>query len=353
MIRPPTTQRRTRGSRQEGQAFLMVALLLAVFGGMAAMAVDFGSMATHRRDLQNAADAIALAASLELPDEAAAQAIAETWAAKNDIALSEMQVTFVAQNPPTEPNPKVIVQLTQGHEFIFARLIGVTNANVGAVAAAIKTSAGGSAHLMPWSLKESIKDASAPGQSLVLKYDASNPSNGNFGALRLDGNGANVYRDTIENGSTTGYCASGVSGCPYPTTVQTETGNMRGPTETGTDYRLDNTSASCDEWDDVVQVNADGTMGLKAACNPFGPGGNPNSLQVIVIPVIASLCNGSCTVTIVEFALFFLEGYGPGGCDAGNDCEVKGRFINSNANFGALTGVFDPNSFSHFVRLVQ
>ena len=30
-----------------------------------------------------------------------------------------------------------------------------------------------------------------------------------------------------------------------------------------------------------------------------------------------------------------------------------GRFINSNTNYGALTGVYDADTFAHFVRLVE
>jgi len=351
-MRFPHLTRTPRASGQRGQVVIMVAMLLAVFGGMVALAIDVGAMTADRRDLQNAADAIALAASLELPDEAAAMDAAEEWAAKNDIDLARMTVTFVAQNPPTEPNPKVIVEVADTHNFVFAPLIGINSAEVGADAAAIRTSPGGSNALMPWTVKKAVKDAAVPGQSLVLKYDANNVQTGNFGAIRIDGNGANVYRDTIKWGSENGLCADSVADCPYPFQTNTETGNMTGPTRVGTDYRVDNTSGACDEWGEVVQVNPDGTQGLKAACNPFGNGGNPNSLQVVVIPIINDLCNGNCTVTIKEFALFFLEGYGDGGC-TGNDCEIKGRFINSNTNYGSLMGVFDENTLSHFVRLVD
>jgi len=352
MIRHAATRLRIRGSRQEGQAFIVVALLLAVFGGMAALVVDIGSMTTDRRDLQNAADAIALAASQALPNQDAAQAVANQWAAKNDIALSEMELTFVAQNVPSVPNPKVIVKLTQDHEFTFARLIGVTSAEVGATAAAIRTSPGGSAGLVPWSVTRATLDAITPGVTTVMKYDSNGVTSGNFGAIQLDGSGANVYRDTAEFGSSNGLCATGNSSCSYPSTAQVETGNMVGATRTAVDYRMDNTSASCDTWAEVTQVAGNGSMSLQPACNPFLPGGDPNSLRIIVIPVIASLCNGSCTVTITEFALFFLEGYDNGQCN-GNDCDIQGRFIASNTNYGAQVGVFGADTLAHFVRLVQ
>ena len=345
-------ERSTPPRGESGQVFIMVALLLAVFGGLVAIAVDFGAMAADRRDLQNSADAIALAASQELPNQDAARDVAEDWAERNGIPLAAMELTFVAQDLPTEPNPKVIVELTESHEFVFARLVGITEADVGATAAAVKTSPGGSEGLMPWSVLKAVKDGAVPGESLVLKYDATDVTTGNFGALRLDGNGSNVYRDTIKYGSDTGLCADSVADCPYPSATDTEPGNMRGPTETGTDYRMENTSAACNDWSEVVNVVDGGVMGLKPECNPFGSGGNSESLRVVVVPVISSLCNGECEVTIKEFALFFLEGYGEGGC-TGNVCEIKGRFIESNTNYGAWMGVYDEETLSHFVRLVQ
>jgi hypothetical protein len=132
----------------------------------------------------------------------------------------------------------------------------------------------------------------------------------------------------------------------------TKPGNMTGPTRDGTGYRMTNTTTSCDTWAEVVYDLGGGKHGLKSGCNPFGPGGNAASLRVIVIPIIAGEFNGRTEVTITEFALFFLEGYGPGGC-TGNNCEIMGRFINSNTNYGALTGVYDADTFAHFVRLVE
>jgi Flp pilus assembly protein TadG len=343
----------TRSQGERGQILVIVAMVLAILCGMTAMAVDFGSYATDRRNLQNAADAIALAAAQELPNTTAATTAANTYATENDIPLSDVTLSFTPQSLPSQPNPKVSVTIDDTHAFLFANVIGISEADVSAHAAAIKTSAAGSDGLMPWSVIQSFAHASAPGTSLVLKYDAGNSTNGNFGALRLDGNGSNVYRDTIINGSTTPYCASGVTNCPHPSVVSTETGNMRGSTRTGVDNRLATTTLSCDTWDEVVTVNGDGTHHLNPACNPFGPGGNPASRRVVVIPLIDSLCNGSCDVTIMEFALFFLEGYGPGGCSSGNNCEVRGKFINSNQSFGSLTGVYDASTLNHFTKLVE
>ncbi len=337
---------------ERGQVFFFVVALISVLGGMAAIAVDLGSYTADRRDLQNAADAIALAASQDLPDQSETLATANEWAIKNGIDLSGMTVTVIPQSLPNEPNPRVLVEVERDHDFTFGRLIGIDSKEVGASASAVRTSPGGGGGLMPWSVLQSAKSLAAPGDEVVLKYDANNVENGNFGALDVDGGGASGYEDAITYGSETPYCAESAVDCPYPSVVDTKTGNMTGPTQDGVDYRIEGTETACDEWGEVVHENGDGTHGLKADCNPFGPGGNDESLRVIIVPIIDSLCNGHCEVTIREFALFFLEGYGDGGC-TGNDCEIKGRFINSNTNYGALTGVFDPDTFSHFVRLVQ
>jgi Flp pilus assembly protein TadG len=337
---------------QRGQAFFFVVVTMAVLGGMAAIAVDLGSYSADRRDLQNAADAIALAAAQDLPDGSDATAAANQWAAKNGIDLSEMSATIIPQNLPSEPNPRVQVDLARDHDFTFARLIGITSAEVSASASAVRTSPGGGGGLMPWSVLASAKSEADAGDPVVLKYDSQNVENGNFDSLRLDGNGANVYENTVKFGSANTFCAVSAPDCDAPHQVPSGPGNIIGPTEDGADYRIDNTENACDTWEEVVNENVDGTHSLTTGCNPFGQGGNPNSLRIVVVPVIDSLCNGSCTVTITEFALFFLEGYGDGGC-TGNDCEIKGRFINSNTNYGALMGTFDPDTFAHFVRLVS
>ena len=69
-----TNVRKLLRRRERGQVLMMAALLLPVLLGMAGMAVDVGSYASDRRQLQNAADSIALAAAQELPDEGDAQA---------------------------------------------------------------------------------------------------------------------------------------------------------------------------------------------------------------------------------------------------------------------------------------
>ena len=50
-----------RRDEETGQVLMMFVLLIPILLGMVGMAIDVGTFASHRRSLQNSADAIALA----------------------------------------------------------------------------------------------------------------------------------------------------------------------------------------------------------------------------------------------------------------------------------------------------
>lgn len=341
---------------ESGQVLMLSVLLLPILLGMCAMAVDLGSYAAHRRQLQNTADAVALAASQDLPNASAATASAQAWAAKNGINWSDVTVV-VTPVGPGNPNPKVSVDISRTHFFSFMRALGVSSRDVSAHAAAVKTSPQGLGNLVPWSVRQTVVTSSTSGSLLTIKYDATNSSNGNFGALALDGTGASVYQDSAKNGSSSFVCANGVPSCTTnspgcsASVCSTESGNMTGPTRNSVDYRIANTDPSCSTFAQVFNGPTSGRYGFNSQCNPW-IAGSKSSLRVIIVPVTGSLCNGRCDETILGFALFFLEGYGSGGC-TGNNCEVQGRFIDSDVTMGATMGVYDPNSNLHFTRLTE
>lgn len=358
-----TMPRLRRLQRERGQVLVIFAILLGVIGGFAALAVDLGSYSADRRDLQNAADAIALAASLELPDAGATQDAADEWAEKNGVDPDAMTVTITQQSIPSQPNPKVRVELTQDHNFVFARLVGITSADVEAAATSIKTSAAGGPGAIPLSITEAALAGIAYGDEVVVKYDANNISQGNTNPIRIDSPGSgncggnDHYCSGVKFGSENTVCAAGADTtyCTGPSQVQTEPGNKVGPTRTAINYRLANTDTQCNDFTDVFEddpLSSDPTVyRITAACNPFLAGGYLSD-RVVIIPVIEQLCNGSCTVTITGFALAFLERIGTGGC-TGNDCEVVARFVRVNQNLGLLAGTFDAQASNQFVRLTQ
>jgi hypothetical protein len=156
-------------------------------------------------------------------------------------------------------------------------------------------------------------------------------------------------------------CAT--SDCPGSACVETapecdgamckpKTGNMTGGTRDGVDYRMDNTVAACDTFEETFRLSG-GIYRLNPWCNPFTTDGEPGSLRVILIPIIDEFGNGSSDdVEIRGFGLMYLEGYEDGKC-SGNSCEVKGRFIKNAITIPGLTGSYDPNASVHVWKLTE
>ncbi len=354
---------------------MLVAGLLPALVGMTGLAVDAGSYASDRRSLQNTADSIALAAAQDLPDANAATISAQSWAAKNNVAWSD--VTFAVSGGTTAP--KVSVTITRAHGFAFMRILGINSKDVGAHAAASKVSFGGGNGIVPWGVTQATVDLSPPGTLITMKYDSTGGNTGNFGAIRIDGPGANTYNASVMYGSNSYACAQTAQNCTtgacpgnYPSTCAEnapdcdgpdctpQTGNMTGPTRTGVDFRTTHTSTACDTFAETFTgPDTSGKYHLNAACNPYisGPGECTSltaicSRRVIIIPVIDDFGNGASNpVTIQRFALVFLEGY-TGSC-TGNSCDVRGRFVNADLTTSALAGSYDATALVHFVKLTE
>ena len=294
--------RRMRLRAEGGQVLLVAALLIPVLLGMAAIAVDIGSYADDKRNLQNAADAIALAASRDMctPDPhdcsntSAAQASANAYAAKNNIDTSIMNVSFLGGNTA----PKVRVTLGHSHSFAFMKVLGVSSKNVSVVAAAAKVSPGGVPGAVPFGVTQTTVDATGYGQTVTLKYDASGGSiSGNFGPVDIDGTGSPPYEADLKSGSPSIMCsvlmpdcdqASCQSGGSFPDACsedapscdgpvcETETGNKINGTRDGIQYRLDHTVSSCTSFDQVftaASAIADDSAGARFALAQSGAGG--------------------------------------------------------------------------------
>ncbi len=351
---------------ERGQALMVTVMFIGVMAGAAAMALDLGSYISHRRTLQNSVDAIALAASLNLPVGESAQAAATDWANKNGVEISSMTVTVTSQNLPSEPNPKVMVEIEVEHELTFMRLVGLDTAGITVTATAIITSPAGGAGVSSLSATEAALAEATLGEVVVLKYDANDILQGNTSPIRVDGPGSgncssgDNYCSALAYGSTSTVCAEGADTtyCDGSYLVDTEPGNKIGATKTAIDWRLEHTATACSEFEgtngafeDDPNTSEQGVYRIKPECNPF-VNGEYDSGRILIIPVINNLCSGSCQVTIVTFALFFLEGYGGAGC-TGNDCEIVGRFVKVNQNVGLLAGTYDADSYNKFVRLVN
>jgi putative Flp pilus-assembly TadE/G-like protein len=362
--------------RERGQVIVFAAGLLPVLLGMAGMAVDVGSYASDRRQLQNAADAIALAAAQELPDVSDTHAAADDWALKNNIDPGLIQVIVTGGNSA----PAVQVIISRDHEFAFVRAVGINEKVVGARATAVKVSLGGSDGVVPWAVENNVAGSVPLGEDIVLKYDANNPQTGNFGPIRIDGSNLGTYQDAVTFGSASTICSQGspdcfVDACPgtYPDTCVEDadqcdgpdctpkTGNMTGPTRVAVDHRMTYTSAACDTFEETFSApDSEGVQELNPDCNPWsdGPGhcDSPTELcsrRVFIIPVIDDYPNGSSQpVTVLRFALVYLEGYLGGQC-IGSSCQIHVRFVKADLTTGGLSGVYDEDALVHFIRLTE
>src|SRR6478672_6615579 len=111
---------------ERGQIVILAAFLLPMVMGGAALAIDLGSYASDRRNSQNEADSIALAAAVDLPDANAVQTTANAYAAKNGVDTSNMTVTVTGGTSA----PQVRVVISKNHDFSFIKALGVNSRSV-------------------------------------------------------------------------------------------------------------------------------------------------------------------------------------------------------------------------------
>lgn len=119
---------------EKGQVLVLVAILMVGLLGIAALIVDFGAAAVERRELQNAADAAALAGASKLPDCNAAVYTAIDYAVKNGVPQENVSCN------PTNINIKdrIEVVVSGNVPYTFARVLGFMDVDVNARAVAQK-----------------------------------------------------------------------------------------------------------------------------------------------------------------------------------------------------------------------
>ncbi len=253
---------------------------------MTAMAIDFGNIFLQEQKLSDALDAAALAGGQELPiDPQQAINIATQYAVKNGVN-NPVVIVDATQN-------ELIVNGTKNVPFFFAKVFGFNQKTITASSKVKINPISSGTGFVPIGV---VKQNFIYGDIYNLKYGPPGSINGNFGALDLGGSGATIYKNNLMYG----YQGKLVIGMK----VLTEPGNMSGPTKTGVDYRL-----SLDSGDYTCSSYLTATTN----CN-----------RTLLVPVIDSLDeNGTGEVTIVGFAVFYLEGVTGGG----ENSYIQGRFL--------------------------
>ncbi|HXL05154.1 MAG TPA: pilus assembly protein TadG-related protein [Bacillota bacterium] len=279
---------------EKGSVIIIVAAAMVLLLGIAALVVDVGLLYYNKVVLSNAADAAALAGVQELPkDHGKAGEIAEAYAVTNGVEPGQVSAEVLPDGRSIQVATSRVVPLG------FAKILGFSSAKVTASA---KASVGATKGLWGAAPFGVVEDSFVYGETYTMKYSPRNSGEvgpGNFGALALGGTGANNYLNNIKYG----YQGRLEVGDEIPTILETEPGNMAGPTKSGVDFRIGgcNHEPKC-TYDRFVK-------GCK---------------RLLLVPVIDSLdVTGRSGVKLIGFAAFFVEAVE----GAGNACTVTGRFV--------------------------
>jgi hypothetical protein len=271
-------------------AFLLVGLL-----GLMAIGVNFGIVLLKKRELANAADAAALAGVQELPESTwNARARAYEYGIRNKLVPSDMTIDVSLATAE--------VSVTARHDvsLFFAPVLGFNTVPLSVKAKARVGPVVGVGGAVPLSVEEMdfqfgqqymLKDAA---QEIDSSVEQSGAYRGNFGPLSLGVSGANAYKDNFKYGYNKILRVGDV--------VQTETGNMAGPTAEAIAWRTQSSEA----------------------LNCTFENANKSCPQYVIVPVISEYAKGGRgPVTITGFAAFFLEGT----TREGSVSYVVGRFL--------------------------
>jgi hypothetical protein len=203
---------------QRGQVIVVAVGVMALALGAIMISVDVGWWLRDKRDAQNDADAIALAAAQELPARDLAEARGLDWADFNGIDPStEMEMLledcpdgqvqgkfcFIDQNSDGDAD-KVRVKVSRASNSFIAEALGVGSPTLNPPAAAATVYVEG-ACVMPWGMVAENDDPSLyyglPPYDLYVFQNVGDfveGSSGNFGAISIYGEGKDTYKDSIK-----------------------------------------------------------------------------------------------------------------------------------------------------------
>ncbi|MBI4491270.1 MAG: hypothetical protein HY690_00550 [Chloroflexi bacterium] len=326
--------------RQPGQVIALAVIVMVAMVGMLAFAVDVGRFWETRRELQNAADAGALAGVSQLPGDPDAA---------NDLALQYADTTAttsairLCRETPTHEVTQGTFDLSGGgfvytlsvtsrctDDYTFGRVLNLTSMPIEATATASLGSLRVSDCPLPFGVQDLNGDADGDGnwandgfgypfgEIVPLKVDES--EKGNFHAVDY-GDGGKTYREALAD------CSKGKV-LQEATTVPSETGGMTGPTRQGLEdrgledcggpgepdlcsYNKQYVLACPDNLDDIATSDGELKPGAKSIC-------------LGVVPIVKFWeISGKKYMDILGFGLFFITGY----AEDGPDKYVEGAFI--------------------------
>jgi Flp pilus assembly protein TadG len=383
-----------------GAVLPIVLFALTALLGMAAVAIDLAAMYGARQRAQNIADAAALAGAKSLPDTSTATTVANQVISTNNsngTTFTVTDITYTTANSPSitlddgstlnvGANNAITVTGYVNAPLSFAPIIGYSPTSNDGLAKTRSVSATATVYisnactlppgspLAPFGVVADDPTSSDPSvaymatllstatnsqtpapntyqprsKQITLKVsqwqNGSMDSGGNFGALAIGGNGANAYKQAIGGRTSQAFSVGDW--------IDTEPGNMVGPTRQGVSDRLSpqNTQFthrynSYTDWffgDQTMPIDTtkspvtDGTTTYYYRQDPNRQ--DPNDAHIMILPLISQPSkNGRAQTQVLAFTAFFIENT----LNNDNNSVVYGRFIglvSPTASGGACTG---------------
>jgi len=269
----------------KGQAMFLVILALPVIVGVLTLVMDVGNLYYNQVSMQVAADSGVLAGALYLPSyPSQAVSVAEDYAGRNGIKAGEIVSCTVSPD-----NKTVLIATSRNLPCFFCRVLGEGTAHADTAPSTETTSGtgikvGASALIVPIKAATGVVPIGLNsgtnlnfGNVVQLKQGQVGP--GNWSPLALGGTGADNYRTNVQNGYP-GSVSVGDS-------LQTETGNMVGPTNQAFQDRI--------------------SMGNNQFSTGTFQNHDLNDPRVMLIPIVDfSNINGSSQVPMKGFAMMWI-----------------------------------------------
>jgi Flp pilus assembly protein TadG len=201
-------------SNEKGQSAVLAGIAIFMVIAMSALALDIGLVHIQSSREQTAADAAALAGCTLLPvsvGDASAQdnvkARVKEYAVKNGISSADAELAKIELGDvKTDKYTSVRVELTSKVGFGFARVLGITEADVTKAAKAAVQPTEVLNDVIPLGVEQEVLNSAlltATNPVFTIKESGGKGENGFFGPLDLDGDngsGANLYEDRLANG---------------------------------------------------------------------------------------------------------------------------------------------------------
>ena len=279
--------RRRRSEHERGSVAVVVAMAMTALMGLAALATDVGRLYVEKHRLASVADAAVLSAAQFLPASPGNAQQAAVYILQQNGVSANASVIQVSDN-----HRRISVDLQRSVPMTFGRVIGTTDSTVTAGAVAETSNLSGAYGAAPlgvpranWTLGEQV--------SLKLDADTGTISPGNYQALALGKSGASMYEQNLMYGYN--------EWIRMDQWVDTETGNMAGPTVRAINHRINQDPYST--WETA----------------------NRQSPRLVVVPILKDYdVNGKGQVNVVGFGVFYLEVAVSTGS---NKAEITGRFV--------------------------